>query len=72
MKNRPVANFHVETRVLGSAFGDGRFLETKDVVPFPLLSLEPASRPIADNMDTNDTRRSQSFRNIGRVDNQEP
>lgn len=50
MKNRPVANFHVETRVLGSAFGDGRFLETKDVS----LSLEPAPRTI-DNMNTDDT-----------------
>ena len=65
MKNRPVANFHVETRVLGSAFGDGRFLETKDVP----LSLEPAPRTI-DNMDTDGTR-SQS-RNINRADNQEP
>lgn len=48
---KPVASFHVETCVLGSALGDGRFLETKDVP----LSLEPAPRTI-DNMDTDGTR----------------
>lgn len=30
MKNRPAENFHLETGVMGSVFGDGRFLKTED------------------------------------------
>lgn len=32
MKNRPAEKIHhLETGILGSAFGDGRFLKTKDL-----------------------------------------
>lgn len=38
LKNRPTRDVHLETGILGSAFGDGKFLRTEDLASHPTSS----------------------------------
>ena len=53
-QNRAAENVHLKTSILGSTYGDGRFVRTEDIFPPVIIIEKVATSRIVDVMETND------------------